>query len=77
MVDLYADQHFPYAVVEILRNLGHDILNVKEAGKANQKISDREVLRFATEQNRAVSLRETKPKKISPSKPRGYQKLVL
>jgi predicted nuclease of predicted toxin-antitoxin system len=54
MADLYADEHFPYAVVEILRNLGHHVLTVKEAGKANQKIPDEEVLRFATEQNRAV-----------------------
>jgi len=34
MVRLYADEQFPYEVVEHLRNFGHDILTVQEAGNA-------------------------------------------
>jgi predicted nuclease of predicted toxin-antitoxin system len=51
---LYADEQYPYPVVKCLRELGHDILTVQEAGKANQRIPDDEVLAFATEDNRAV-----------------------
>jgi Domain of unknown function (DUF5615) len=35
---LYADEQYPYPVVKCLRALGHDILTVQEAGKANQRI---------------------------------------
>jgi predicted nuclease of predicted toxin-antitoxin system len=41
-------------VVELLRELGHDVLTVQEAGKANQSICDPDVLAFATKENRAV-----------------------
>jgi predicted nuclease of predicted toxin-antitoxin system len=51
---LYADEHFPYPVVVVLRELGHDVTTAQEAGKAGLKISDDEVLAFATRQNRAV-----------------------
>lgn len=51
---LYADEQFPYPVVKCLRDLGHDVLTVQEAGKANQRVSDDEVLAFATENDRAV-----------------------
>jgi predicted nuclease of predicted toxin-antitoxin system len=54
MARLYADEQYPYPVVELLRVLGHDVLTVQEAGKANQRISDSEVLAFATSENRAV-----------------------
>jgi uncharacterized protein with PIN domain len=54
MAQLYADEQFPYQVVECLRDLGHDILTVQEAGKANAKIPDDEVLEFATSNNRVV-----------------------
>jgi predicted nuclease of predicted toxin-antitoxin system len=50
----YADEQYPYPVVKYLRELGHDVLTVQEAGKANQRIPDDEVLAFATEDNRAV-----------------------
>ena len=46
---LYADEQFPYPVVKCLRDLGHDVLTVQEAGKANQRVPDDEVLAFATE----------------------------
>ena len=54
MARLYADEHFPYPVVELLRGLGHDVLTVQDAGNAGLKISDDEVLAFATRENRAV-----------------------
>jgi predicted nuclease of predicted toxin-antitoxin system len=41
-------------VVEYLRALGHDVLTVQEAGKANLKIPDEEVLAFAVNDERAV-----------------------
>jgi predicted nuclease of predicted toxin-antitoxin system len=51
---LYADEQYPYPVVKCLRELGHDVLTVQEAGQANQRIPDDEVLAFATSDNRAV-----------------------
>lgn len=54
MARLYADEQYPYPVVEFLRALEHDVLTVQEAGRANQKISDPEVLAFATDENRAI-----------------------
>jgi hypothetical protein len=53
-MNLYADEQYPYPVVKYLRELGHDVLTVQEAEKANQRIPDNEVLAFATENNRAV-----------------------
>jgi Holliday junction resolvase len=44
----------PHPVVKYLRELGHDVLTVQEAGKANQRIPDEEVLAFATENDRAI-----------------------
>jgi hypothetical protein len=40
--------------VELLRNLGHDVLTVQEAGNANQRIPDEQVLAFAVSQERAI-----------------------
>ncbi len=54
MAKLYADEQFPRDVTLGLRALGYDVLTVQEAGKANQKIPDDQVLRFATDCNRAV-----------------------
>jgi len=50
----YADEQYPKRVVEFLRTLGHDVLTVQEAGNANQKISDEEVLAFALSIDRAI-----------------------
>ncbi|GET42835.1 DUF5615 family PIN-like protein [Microseira wollei] len=52
MAALYADEQFPRRVVEILRDLGHDVLTVQEAGNAG--LPDEEVVAFAITQNRAV-----------------------
>ncbi len=50
----YANENFPFPVVEELRRRGHDTLTVAETGKANQKLSDEEVLAFAVSDARTV-----------------------
>ncbi|PZO41524.1 MAG: hypothetical protein DCF19_10020 [Pseudanabaena frigida] len=54
MARFYADEQFPLPVVRILRSLGHNILTVQEANKAEQKIPDNEVLAYAISLDRAV-----------------------
>jgi predicted nuclease of predicted toxin-antitoxin system len=54
MASFYADEQFPFQVTELLRNLGHDVLTVQEAGNANQRIPDDQVLAFAVGQERSV-----------------------
>lgn len=51
MARLDTDQQFPRDIVELLRQMGHNILTVQEAGKDNQKIPDEEVLAFAVSEN--------------------------
>ena len=52
MARLYADEDFPRPVVQILRDLGHDVLTVQEAGRRGS--GDPEVLADATADSRAV-----------------------
>ena len=54
MARLYADENFPFPVVEALRDLRHDVLTVAEANQAEQAIPDDEVLAFAAGEARAV-----------------------
>ena len=54
MARFYADEQFPFPVVELLCALGHDVLTVQEAGNASQGISDDEVLVFAISQERSI-----------------------
>jgi len=54
MARFYADEQFPVETTIALRSLGHDVLTVQEAGNANQRIPDPEVVAFATNNNRAV-----------------------
>ena len=54
MARFYSNENFPLRAVRCLRELGHDVLTSLEAGRANQKIPDAEVLRFSTENNRAL-----------------------
>ena len=54
MARLYADENFDHAVVTELLQLGHDVLTAREAGRANQRISDPDQLAFAISQGRAV-----------------------
>jgi hypothetical protein len=51
---LYADENFPLRVVQELRRLGHDVVTAFEDGKANQSITDRDLLNRASELGRAV-----------------------
>lgn len=51
---LYADENFPARVVKELRRLGHDVLTAFEDGRANQSITDKEVLVRASEISRAL-----------------------
>jgi predicted nuclease of predicted toxin-antitoxin system len=53
-MSLYADENIPSRVVEELRQLGHDVLTALEDGKANQAITDTDVLARATELGRAL-----------------------
>jgi hypothetical protein len=54
MDTFYADENFPRAVVVELRRLGHDVLTALEAGQANRRIPDPDVLAFAITAGRAV-----------------------
>ena len=54
MARLYADENFPQPVVEKLRELGHDILTIHEAGKAGQRTPDEIVLADAQTEQRVV-----------------------
>jgi hypothetical protein len=50
----YADENFPLRTIEELRNDGHDVLTAFEDKRANQAISDKEVLSRAIELGRTI-----------------------
>lgn len=54
MARLYSNENFPLPVVEELRKLGHDVLTIQETGKANQSLSDDDVLAFANTEKRIL-----------------------
>jgi hypothetical protein len=54
MARLYANENFPYPVVEVLRQLGHDVVTVSETGKAEQAWPDEDVLEFAAQDDRTL-----------------------
>ncbi len=60
MANIYTDENFPFPVVKLLRNLGHDVLTALEAGKANMMIPDEDVLDFSISNQRAVLTRNRK-----------------
>ena len=51
-MQLYADEDFPYPVVEALRRLGHDVLTTQEDGR--QQAPDPDILARAHALGRAV-----------------------
>jgi|SRR5215203_6472437 len=53
-MELYADENFPRRVIEHLRALGHDVLTTFEDGRANQSITDHDILARATALKRAL-----------------------
>ena len=54
MKKLYVNENFPLPIVELLRNLGHDVLTSLDAGNANQRIPDEDVLTFAIVKERIM-----------------------
>jgi hypothetical protein len=60
MARLYADENFPQPAVERLRELGHDVQTVQDAGKAQQKLPDEAVLADACVDGRAVVMHNRK-----------------
>ncbi|MBV6395424.1 MAG: hypothetical protein HFACDABA_01000 [Anaerolineales bacterium] len=54
MASFYSNENFPIGVVRRLRELGHDVLTSHEAGKANQRIRDQDVLAYAAELGRTL-----------------------
>ena len=54
MARLYADENFPFQVVEHLRGLGHDVLTTLEAEQAGRSVPDDEVVDFASRQERVL-----------------------
>jgi hypothetical protein len=54
MARLYANENFPWPVVEALRAIGHDVLTVAETGKAGQSYPDEAVLEFAEQDDRIL-----------------------
>lgn len=50
----YANENLSADLVKALRNLSYDVVTSYEAGNANQRISDDQVLQTATAENRAV-----------------------
>lgn len=53
-MSLYADENFPLRVIEELRRLGHDVLTALEDGRANQAVTDADLLARAIELKRAL-----------------------
>jgi len=49
-----ADENFPYPVTEELRRLGHDVATMSDLGKANQSVSDEDVLSIGMAERRTV-----------------------
>lgn len=54
IIRLYANENFPLPVVEELRGLGYDVQTIQETGRANQELSDQDVLAAAAGENRAL-----------------------
>jgi predicted nuclease of predicted toxin-antitoxin system len=70
MASFYTNENFPLKVVLYLREMGHDVQTSHEAGNANQRIPDSEVLAFAAKTGRIlltlnrrdfIALHETNP----------------
>jgi predicted nuclease of predicted toxin-antitoxin system len=53
-LQFYSNENFPIVMVNLLRAESHDVLTSYEAGQANQRISDDQVLRYATATNRIL-----------------------
>ena len=54
MASFYTNENFPIKLVNYLREMGHDVLTSHEAGNANQRIPDEDVLAFAAKAGRIL-----------------------
>jgi len=54
MFKLYSNENFPLPVVKELRKKGYDVLTIQETGKAEQSLSDEDVLAFAVKEKRIL-----------------------
>ena len=54
MALFYMNENFPIKVAMYLHEMGHDVLTSQEAGNANQRIPDVEVLEFAAKSGRIL-----------------------
>lgn len=54
MPQLFTDENFPLPTVEALRQLGHNVVTLAEAGYSNQAVPDEDVLAIATAANRVL-----------------------
>ena len=54
MARLYANENFPLRVVTELRRMGHDVVTVRETGKANNATPDSEILEFERAERRTL-----------------------
>ena len=54
MASFYTNENFPSKVALYLREMGHDVVTSHEAGNANQRIPDAEVLEFAAKSGRIL-----------------------
>lgn len=54
MARLYANENFPFPVVEELRRLGHDVLTTLDAGNAGRAMPDEDVLALAVAEKRIL-----------------------
>ena len=54
MASFYTNENFPTKVVDYLREMGHDVLTSYEAGNANQRIPDEDVLECAAKAGRIL-----------------------
>jgi hypothetical protein len=54
MARIYANENFPFPVVEELRRLGHDVLTTYESGRAGQRLPDDDMLAFAVGEKRVL-----------------------
>jgi hypothetical protein len=54
MTRFFADEDFPFPVVERLREMGHDVLTTADAGLAGVSTPDEDILAEATKDGRIV-----------------------
>jgi hypothetical protein len=54
MARFYSNENFPFPAVEELRRLGHDVVTIQDAGRANRATSDADVLAFSCAEHRVL-----------------------